>query len=91
MSLHWKNGGLFGDLTINPNEFGPRDIYQLDIFDKNYQRPQECIDDNPELPYCQIMGKFVFTLDGYSTITPYSNMNERCPSVGPEFIRKEGC
>ena len=87
----WKHGGMFGDLEINPNEFGPRDIYTLDIFDKEFKRPQECIDDNPDLPYCQLMGKFVIDIDNYSTVKPYSNMNERCPSLGPDFIRKEGC
>ena len=87
----WKHGGLFGDLEINPNEFGPRDIYTLDIFDKEFERPQECIDDNPDLPYCQLMGKFVIDLDNYSTVKPYSNMNERCPSLGPDFKREEGC
>jgi hypothetical protein len=87
----WKHGGMFGDLEINPNEFSPRDIYTMDIFDKEFPRPQECIDDNPDLPYCQLMGKFVVDLDNYSTIPPYSNMNERCPSIGPDFIREEGC
>ncbi len=87
----WKHGGLFGDLEIEPNEFGPRSIYTLDIFDKEFKRPQECIDDNPDLPYCQLMGKFVVDLDNYSTIKPYSHMNERCPSLGPDFIREEGC
>jgi hypothetical protein len=88
---YFEHGGLFGDMEILPNEFTPRDVYILDIYDKNYERPQECIDDNPELPYCQIMGKFVLKLDNYSTIAPYSHMNERCPSEGPDFIRDEGC
>ena len=72
------------DKEISPNEFGPRDVYMLDVFDKNVQRPQECIDDNPDLPYCQIMGKFIFELESelYSSITPYAHMNERCPSQG---------
>ena len=87
----WKHGGLFGDLEIEPTELGPRNIYTLDIFDKEFKRPQECIDDNPDLPYCQLMGKFVVDLDNYSTIKPYSHMNERCPSLGPDFIREEGC
>ena len=87
----WKHGGLFGDLEIEPNEFSPSNIYTLDIFDKEFKRPQECIDDNPDLPYCQLMGKFVIELDNYSTIKPYSHMNERCPSLGPDFIREEGC
>ena len=89
---YWKHGGLFGDLEFSPNEFGPKDIYALDIFDKNFKKPQECIDDNPDLPYCQIMGKFVLEMDNtYSTIHPYAHMNERCSSQGPEFIREEGC
>ena len=88
---YYKHGGLFGDLEILPNEFSPRDLYTLDIFDKNFERPQECIDDNPDLPYCQVTGKFILTLDNYSTVTPYSHMNERCPSLGPDFIREEGC
>ena len=89
----WKHGGLFGDLDFSPNEFGPRDVYMLDIFDKNVTRPQECIDDNPDLPYCQIMGKFIITLeDGlYSSIKPYAHMNEKCSSQGPDFIREPGC
>ena len=89
----WKHGGMFGDLEFSPNEFGPRDVYMLDVFDKNVQRPQECIDDNPDLPYCQIMGKFIFELESelYSSITPYAHMNERCPSQGPDFIREPGC
>ena len=88
----WKHGGLFGDLDFYPTEFGPKDLYYLDIFDKNFQKPQECIDDNPDLPYCQIMGKFVFELEEqYSTIKPYAHMNERCSSQGPDFIREDGC
>ena len=90
---YWKHGGLFGDLDISPNEFGPKDIYMLDIFDKNFSRPQECIDDNPDLPYCQVMGKLVLKLEEelYSTIKPYAHMNERCSSQGPDFIREVGC
>ena len=90
----WKQGGLFGDLEIESTEFGPKDIYYLDIFEKEdeYQRPQVCIDDNPELPYCQLMGKFVLQLDkSFNTIKPYSHMNERCSSQAPDFIREDGC
>ena len=90
---YWKHGGLFGDLDLSPNEFGPRDIYMLDIFDKKVTRPQECIDDNPDLPYCQVMGRFILDLEkgAYSSIKPYAHMNERCSSQGPDFIREEGC
>ena len=87
----WYHGGLFGGLKILPNEFSPRDLYTLDIFDKSFERPKECIEDNPDLPYCQVTGSFILELDNYSTIKPYSHMNERCSSVGPEFIREDGC
>ena len=89
----WKHGGMFGDMDFSPNEFGPRDVYMLDVYDKNPDLPQECIDDNPNLPYCQIMGKFVLELeeDLYSSIKPYPHMNERCSSEGPDFIREDGC
>ena len=89
----WKHGGLFDNIDLSPNEFGPRDVYMLDIFDKNVTRPQECIDDNPDLPYCQITGKFIMELeyDLYSSIKPYDHMNERCSSLGPDFIREDLC
>lgn len=36
----WKAGGLF-DVPINAVEWGPKDVYQVDIFNKNYseERP----------------------------------------------------
>ena len=91
VTAFWQHGGLFGDIKVLPNEFSPRDLYTLDVFDKNFQKPQECIDDNPNLPYCQVTGKFIIELDNYSTVKPYSHMNERCPSIGPDFIRVDGC
>ena len=43
---------------INAQEFTPKDIVQLDIWDHDYKdkRPQICKDRDPELPYCQILG-----------------------------------
>ncbi len=37
------------------------------------------------------MGKYVTVLKDVSTITPYNNMNERCPSMPPEYFRPKGC
>lgn len=37
------------------------------------------------------MGTHRIELEGYNTVEPYANMNERCPSVAPEFIRPDGC
>ncbi|EGR27832.1 hypothetical protein IMG5_188030 [Ichthyophthirius multifiliis] len=87
----WKAGGIFENLEINATEFTPRDIYQTNFFDLNYKKPAKCLNDG--LPYCQIMGKFKMdiTSDGYSTIDPYSHMNEKCPSVPPLYSRTKGC
>ena len=87
----YKAGGLFDGMEINPNEFTPKDVYQLNIWDTNFKRPKVCEERDPDLPYCQLMGKWKIDLPGYSTIDPYSNMNEKCPSIGPDFYRPEGC
>lgn len=88
----YKAGGLFDGLDIQANEFTPRDLYMLNFFDKEYKKPQQCIDADPDLPYCQIMGKYQIDISSeYSTIEPYNKMNERCESVGPTFYRPDGC
>lgn len=88
----YKAAGMFDDLTINATEFTPRDVYMLDIFDKDFQRPQMCIDADPNLPYCQLIGKYrIDVTKELSTITPYAHMNEHCPSMLPDFFRPEGC
>ena len=79
----WKAAGLFGkDVIINATEFTPRDVYMMNFFDKNFKRPQQCIDADPNLPYCQLIGKYRLDVSGeWNTIAPYSHMNERCPSL----------
>lgn len=37
------------------------------------------------------MGTHRIVLDGYNTLEPYDNMNEHCPSIGPEYERPDGC
>ena len=88
-----KAGGIFGDLEIEPHEFTPRDIYQMDIYDKDFKKtgPKECREADPELDYCIIYGKYDIRAKGYSTIPLYSHMNERCSSQPPEYFREEGC
>ena len=87
----YKAAGMFGDMEINATEFGPKDIYQMNIFDMNYQRPQACIDADPDAPFCQLLGKYRMTFPGLCSIDPYSHMNEKCQSIAPEFVRNEGC
>ena len=87
----WKAGGLFGDLNIVGQEWTPKDVYQVDVFDKNFQRPAACQEADPDQPYCQILGKYRVTFPGYSSIPMYDHMNEKCPSVAPDYVRPDGC
>lgn len=88
----YKRAGIFGDLELEATEFTPRDVYSLDVFDLNYQRPQICIESDPGIPYCQILGNYRINLGkDYSSITPYSHMNENCPSLAPNFVRPNEC
>ena len=87
----YKAGGLFPGMEINATEFGPKDVYQLEIFDQAPTRPQICIDADPNGHYCQVMGKYGLQYKGLGTIKRYSNMNERCNSQSPDYIRNDGC
>ena len=85
-----KAGGIFGDTIIEPHEFTSRDIYQMDIYDKDFKKhgPMECLEADPELDYCMIYGKYDIRAEGYSTIPLYDHMNERCSSVPPSIYGK---
>ena len=85
-----KAGGIFGDTIIEPHEFTSRDIYQMDIYDKDFKKhgPRECLEADPELDYCMIYGKYDIRAEGYSTIPLYDHMNERCSSVPPSAYGK---
>lgn len=48
----YKAAGLFDDMEINATEFAPKDVYSLTFFDPEFERPQVCIDADPDLPYC---------------------------------------
>jgi len=89
----WKNGGLFDGFNIQGQEFTPKDIYQLDIYEKDYKdkRPQECKDVDPEFDYCQLVGTFKIDLPMYNSIPMYDHMNEKCPSLNPDYERPMGC
>lgn len=87
----YKAAGLFGSSKINAPEFTPRDVYTLNFFDLNFERPAACAEADPDQLFCQLMGKYRMTHPGYSSITPYPNMAEHCPSIGPEYFRPDGC
>ena len=89
-----KHAGIFGDLDINSSEFHPRDVYSLNIFQKdNSQYPQACKDNKSNDLYCQLMGKYWIniTTEEYNFVDPYSHMNEHCPSEPPLYDRPAGC
>lgn len=50
----WKAGGIFGDAAkdINCGEFTNTDDYKLDIFEKNFTRPEVCVKADPDNPLC---------------------------------------
>lgn len=53
----YKRAGLFKGNEIEATEFTPKDVYTLRFFDSNYTKPKACQDADPDLPYCQLMGK----------------------------------
>ena len=87
----YKAGGLFEGLDIQATEFTPRDVYTTNFFDTKFDRPDACVAADPELPYCRLLGKFKMTLPGYSSVDPYSSMNETCTVNWPDYSRDEGC
>mmetsp|Transcript_40586 Transcript_40586/g.39148 ORF Transcript_40586/g.39148 Transcript_40586/m.39148 type:complete len:122 (+) Transcript_40586:1324-1689(+) len=90
----YKAAGLFGDLEIIPQEVHVRDLYNMNLFeDVEKKRPEICKEADPDIPYCQILGRYRINIpkDELSYIRPYDHMDERCPTVGPEFYRPEGC
>ena len=90
----YKSAGLFDDDTdlYQGVEQTPKDVYQMMMFDADWDRPQVCKDANPALPYCQLMGQYVLTLPGWNTIPVYPKMNEQCSAQPPQYYRgPNGC
>lgn len=48
----FKASGVFGDLDLHATEFTPRDLYTIDIYDKDYKRPDICQEVDPDQPFC---------------------------------------
>ena len=92
----YQQAGIFDgmDIHFNAKEMQPKDIYLLDIFNRpgwKDERPDICKEVDPELPYCQVYGRYRLKLHGLGTITPYNNMFESCPSVPPLYVIPPGC
>jgi hypothetical protein len=87
----YKAGGLFGDLPINSTEFTPKDLYELAFFDvSGAQVPAECKDFAPH-GYCQVTGRVHLDLGKMNWVEPYEHMAESCPTIAPDYNRKDKC
>ncbi|KAK2962834.1 hypothetical protein BLNAU_2269 [Blattamonas nauphoetae] len=91
-----RAGGLFSEISLNTNEFSPRDVTMLNIFDSNEistRFAEICGDEkDTERGYCQIMGKFEMDLPLFNTVEPYNHMNEKCRMRDPDWVPSpEGC
>jgi len=87
----YKQAGIFGDLEFQATELTPKDSYQLQIFDKEWQRPQGCAD-HSQAGICQVTGMYWLELPGFNTIPPYANMDQKCSAIPTEYIRTPvGC
>lgn len=64
---------MFHGEEVNASEFTVTDIYQLDIFDKQFynDKPERCIEADYALDYCQLFGTYRLYLPGFSSVHPY--------------------
>jgi len=86
--------GLFGNMTdkFQCTEFTNWDVYSLNIFNNTRTRPTACQVADPDLPYCQILGKYRVTLPGYATRPTLPHMAENCPrGLPPQYNKPNGC
>jgi len=88
----YKQAGILDGFTLQGTEFTPKDVYSLNIFDTQSTLPAVCTQADPTLPYCQILGAYRINLGiDFGSIPPYSNMNQNCPSIAPNYVRPAGC
>lgn len=86
-----KAFGVFHGEEINAAEFTVKDVYQLDIFDSNFDMPYICQEADFVLSYCQLFGTYRLELPGYDSVHPYANMNEKCPNSFENMLRPANC
>jgi hypothetical protein len=93
LSHLYRASGVLSHLYFQATEFTPRDLYSLNIFDTvGKDRPKACIEADPDIPYCQLIGDFrIDVTKELSTISPYHYMFEKCESEAPEYIRSKFC
>jgi len=58
----YKAAGMFDDLEINATEFHPYDAIRMNFYQTAPERPQACIDADPDIAYCQLLGNYRINL-----------------------------
>ena len=81
-----KAGGII-DKNIQATEQTPKDLYQMNLWDVEWARPAVCKEADPDLPFCQLMGKYTLTMPGFNERALYDNMNEHCGCIPPQYYR----
>ena len=90
----WKQGGLFGNLssTIQCAEQTNFDDYSLDLLTTPKQLPKQCTSADPANSLCQLEGAYTLELGAeYGQRAAYAHMDERCPSLAPNYSRPSNC
>ena len=85
-----KAGGIFGNVSshIQVTEFTPKDLYTLQIYNPDF-RLKNCLDNN--FGSCQILGNYQIHMESFNSVIPYINMNQKCNSLPPKYIRNNNC
>lgn len=91
VTAFYKAAGVFGDMDINATEFATMDVYIMKLFDETTPLPDQCVAADPDLPYCQLRGKYRVELPYYNSIAPYEHMFEKCAINYPTYERDPGC
>ena len=87
-----QRGGLLQGLDINSHEFTPRDVYMIQLYNSDPKSlPDLCQKNDPGQGFCQLKGNFKIDTALYNSVKPYSHMNDRCPSLAPQFLRPSNC
>jgi len=82
----WKAAGLFDGLDdINCGEFTNLDVYALNVLQSKPTLPQQCRDNDPENPHCQLLGRHKMNLNLVGTKIPFSGMAKKCVGSAPGY------
>jgi hypothetical protein len=90
----WRAAGLFNNLgdEFQCTEATNWDVYTLTMFQQSIDRPQQCIDADPNLPFCQLAGQYELTLPYWNTRNVYPNSFNNCPrGSAPDWEKPVGC